>query len=111
MDNGPDRRLLVLLAVLGVLLYAVRIERALAPAPSDPPTPRAALADNMDLYQASLTQGSPYSVTAFQDVERACRQRGDDPQVARACRLFNDAVKHTSSPGEIHQAVTLLRGG
>lgn len=111
MPELPDRRLLIVMALLGVLLYAVRLELQFAPEPGDPPAPRVALADEMQIYEESLMTGSPYAVTAFEDVERSCHDLGSDSQVARACHMFDEAVHHTSDRHEIDAAADLLRSG
>jgi len=110
MLRESDRRLLVALALLCALPGLVRLVRALPTDEVDTPSPRAALAENMEVFELSLRWGSPYSVNAFTAVEDGCRALADDPEVARACRLFDDAVHHAADRGAIDRAARLLRG-
>jgi hypothetical protein len=111
MLGEKHQRLLIVLALVGALLSVVRLTRTFVPAPDAPPSPRAAIADNMELYELSLLDGSPLRVNAFEDVESGCKEHQNDPRIVRACHMFDDAVHHASDREKIDAAAQLLRGG
>lgn len=114
MDERRTRQMIIALAAFGLLFSIVRLRPSIAlplPAEREPRTPRAALAGEMQVYELSLMQGSPYAIAAYSTVQHECDAGSDDAQIAQACAMFNNAVKHDSNHHAIDAAVNVLKGG
>lgn len=130
MERQHVRQTAMLLAALGLALAARQVAssadeppsleatrsaittwlRAGAPpSPAAGVTPRRALAEDLEVYQLSISQGLDYSIFAFRSVEGLCRDNADDPTIVRACNLFQDALAHPRNTHEIDDAVRLLQ--
>jgi len=109
MDEDRSRRIITVLAALGLVVSVLRLVPYVALPVDQPPESPATLAQDMELYEVSMREGSLYTMRAFHDVEQTCQDERADPRVARACTLFDEAVKHASDQGEIATAVRLLR--
>jgi hypothetical protein len=126
MDDNHNYRIIILLAGLGMVLAALRVELTAgspspflplhlptlhAAAPDARTSPRAALADDMQVFELSLFDGSPYSVEALHSVDQICRDHADDADIDRACQMFHEAAQPNADLHEIDDAVHLLKGG
>ena len=116
MRTEAERRLLILLALFGLLVWTVRfmppapeLSVSLPEEPAEPP--RVELAHDMEIYELSVFDGSSFSLQAYHDVRRLCGDQEDDATVVRACALFDDALRHDSDRRAIDDAIRLLRDG
>jgi hypothetical protein len=109
MYDARTTRTVIYLALLGLVVSAVRLIPYILPQKDDPPPPRVALARDMQTYELALEDGSPLSVTAFRDVEGLCKEQASDDRVTQACQMFDDARHHDSNHDEIDAAINLLK--
>ncbi|MGH2584039.1 MAG: hypothetical protein ACRDJE_03925, partial [Dehalococcoidia bacterium] len=65
----------------------------------------------MELYELSLMQGSSLSFLAYRSVHGICDDSTNDPTIAHACDLFDQALHNDSDRQVIDQAIDLLRDG
>ncbi len=109
--GGPGRVLLTLVVLAGLMLSLTHL-LLLAVPPRERPVlpPRAALAGEIELFEAEVETGSPLSVQTFGTVEGTCRDPADtaDPAITGACTLFEQGIRPWNRD-EIERAVHLLR--
>jgi hypothetical protein len=116
MRSESEQRLLILLALFGLLVWTVRVAPPASHVSVSLPegaaeSPRVALAHDMEIYELSVFDGSTYTLQAYYDVRHLCAQQHEDATVARACAIFDDALKHDSDRRAIDDAIRLLRDG
>jgi|SRR5215207_3645433 len=111
MTSEAHRRVITLLAAAGFFLSILRLMPLLSIPRRDPLSPRAALAQDMQLYESAIVTGSPVSYSAFRSVKRICRDDAGDAVIEQACGAFDDALRHDSNRGAIDAAVHLLAPG
>src|SRR5437763_210276 len=109
MYDARTTRIVIQLALLGLVISAVRLLPYILPPKGDPPPPRVALARDMQTYELALQDGSPLTITAFRDVEGLCKEQAGDDRVAQACQMFDEARHHDSDHQEIDAAINLLK--
>lgn len=113
MTSDTNRQIISLLAMLGIAVSLARLRPPLPeiaiPRQERLPT-RRALAREMQLYELSLLQGSTLSWQAYTSIEHTCHEDRADSIVARACAIFEDALRHESNHRAIDRAVDLLTG-
>jgi hypothetical protein len=106
-----QRRLITIVAAVGLLLSVVRL-LTLAPAPEHQAAPpRAKLAQDMELFESAMQYGLDISLTAYRSVKSDCAVQREDSVVMRACAIFVDALRHDADRRAIDAAVQLLRPG
>ena len=131
MDGRGRQRALVMLAWCGLLYSVLRLvvlQSALSfSLPSLPESwtastedraaasarlsPRAVLADDLELFQMSVLSGSDYSLEAFAAVERDCRNPTADPLITKACTAFESDRNQREPIRALDDIVHELRAG
>lgn len=108
--NSIERRIVVALAAVGLVASAFRLVVSAQVGFDDtPPSDGLALARDMQLYEVTLMEGSPFSVELYQTVERECQDQSEEPVARQACALFDQGTRHTLALDSIDEAVRLLK--
>jgi hypothetical protein len=114
MTSDARRQAIIVLASVGLLVSFLRLRPAPAlsfhlnlPERRSLPA-RQALAQDMRIYELALFQGSSLSWQSYRSVEHECGDDRDDPVVAEACSIFDDALRHESDRHAIDSAIQML---
>jgi hypothetical protein len=114
MTSDARRQVLMLLAAFGLLVSLRRIQAGVPLSfhlslPEQRALPkREALARDMRIYELALFQGSTLSWQSYRSIEDTCGDDRDDPLIAEACAIFDDALDHESDRHVIDDAIHLL---
>lgn len=114
MTSDARRQMMMVLAALGLLMSLLRIRTAKPLSvhlslPEQRALPeREALARDMRIYEMALFQGSTLSWQSYRSIEDTCADDRDDPLIAEACAIFDDALDHESDRHTINDAIHLL---